>query len=262
MNHKEEILPLKNKLREQCRCHLGISGGGCCFMLLSVLTQQLLFHLHSKMLRRNEALLIPGNCFGFADSSLYPLFHPFCLLPPPLQPSCSLPILCLIPENIFWVLAQWSKRDKLICISYLGDSLAKSSTVSLMQRQERWSCKSDISLLRLRRKGVGGWSELTTGNNAVGSFVCWLNPCLTEVFLWFGDALIMPLYYYPVPVDPVACSSCFPVARLELSRGNSHLADGAYTCPAIPVTYPCFYIGILYPHSEPSNSVSSSEFKS
>lgn len=109
---------------------------------------------------------------------------------------------------------------------------------------------------------MGGWSELTTGNNAVGSFVCWLNPCLTEVFLWFGDALIMPLYDYPVPVDPVACSSCFPVARLELSRGNSHLADGAYTCPAIPVTYPCFYIGILYPHSEPSNSVSSSEFKS
>lgn len=153
-------------------------------MLLSVLTQQLHFHLCCKTLWRNEALFIRTDCFGFADYSLYPLFQPFCPLPPPPQHSCSLPILCLIPENIFWVLAQWRKRDKLICISYLGDSLAKSSTVSLTQRQERWSCKSDISLLRLRRKGVGGWSELATGNNTVGSLVCGLNPCFTEVFLF------------------------------------------------------------------------------
>lgn len=112
-----------------------------------------------------------------------PLFSPS--LPAPFSPASFMqpanPLLNL-REHILGT-GTVKKRDKLICISYLGDSLAKSSTVSLTQRQERWSCKPDISLLRLRRKGVGGWSELTTGNNTVGSFVCCLNPCSLK-FSW------------------------------------------------------------------------------
>lgn len=97
-----------------------------------------------------------------------------------------------------------------------------------------------MSLLRLRGKGVGGWSELTTGNRAGGSFVCCLNTrfvcCLnTRSTEAFPVGLEMPsqCHEHPVPGYPGEGSSCLPLAWLELSRGNSPCPMGC--AHALPV---------------------------
>lgn len=158
----------------------------------------------------------PQTALGLQISLSLPLISPF--LPPPLSPTAFVqpdnPLLNP-KEHIFGTGTIKKKRDKLICISYLGDSLAKSSTVSLTQRQERWSCKSDMSLLRLRGKGVGGWSELTAGDHTVGNFACCLNTRFTEAFL---AGLEMP--WAPSPRLSRCMQFLFPSSLARTEQGE------------------------------------------
>lgn len=116
-------------------------------------------------------------------------------------------------------------------------------------------CKSDISLLRLRGKGVGGWSELTTRNHTVGSFVCCFNTHFTEAFL-AGLGMPSQCHEQPVPGYPCACSSCFPPAWLELNGGTAPCQLGCIHALSVQPHHLYFYTDAC---AEPRESVSSSE---
>jgi len=107
MNHKEEILLLKNKLRA-----VQTPPGYFRWWLLLYVAVSV-----------HPAAAFSSPFYGIVKKwgSLHshkllwvcrlPWFHPSCPLPPLPQPVCSLPVLCLIPEKVFWVLAQWRKRQ-------------------------------------------------------------------------------------------------------------------------------------------------------
>lgn len=111
-------------------------------------------------------------------------------------------------------------------------------------------CKSDISLLRLRGKGVGGWSELTTRNHTVGSFVCCFNTHFTEAFL-AGLGMPSQCREQPVPGYPGACSSCFPPAWLELNGEQPPASWGVYMpCQSSHIIFISTQMHVLSPGNQ------------